>query len=184
MRVPARFVTAALLLMSVSVFAQTPAKPSPGAALIGKKVPAGLMLSDFAGKTSTLASHLGKPTFISFWASWCGPCLKEMPELNSLLEKHKGEFQVLAVDMGDQLAAAENARKPRMAFNFQWFIDPEWQANLIFGTKLGKAFNIPALPTAVWLAADGTVVDYWNGLPDGEGALTKKVEELLKKTAK
>lgn len=172
-----------VLALVVSVSAQTPAKPSPGAALIGKKVPA-LTLSDFSGKTSTLASHLGKPTFISFWASWCGPCLKEMPELNAALAAHKGEFQVLAIDMGDQLAAAENARKTRMAFDFQWFIDPEWQGNLMFGTKLGKAFSIPALPTAVWIAVDGTVIDYWNGLPDGEGALTKKIDALLARGGK
>ena len=108
---------------------------------------------DVNGKDVKLSSFKGKYVLLDFWASWCGPCLKEMPELNTVLGAHKGEFQVLAIDMGDQLAAAENARKPRLAFNFQWFIDPEWQANLIFGTKLGKAFNIPALPTAVWLAA-------------------------------
>ena len=81
-------------------------KPSPGAALLGKKLSATLNVTDFSGKTSTLASHLGKPTFISFWASWCGPCLKEMPELNTVLGAHKGEFQVIAIAMGDQLAAA------------------------------------------------------------------------------
>ncbi len=169
------------LLLSLTLLVPQAAKPSPGAALLGKKLSATLNVTDFSGKTSTLASHLGKPTFISFWASWCGPCLKEMPELNTVLGAHKGEFQVIAIAMGDQLAAAENARKPRMGFDFQWYIDPEWQSTQPFKSKLGQAFNIPALPTAVWIAADGTVVDYWNGLPDGEGVLTRKIEGLLAK---
>ncbi len=167
---------AAVALLSVApLMAQTtPHK------LVGQKLPA-LSLNDFAGKSSTLASHLGKPTFISFWASWCGPCLKEMPELDGLLAKHAGEFQVVAIAMGDTVAAATAAKNARAAFKFQWFLDPEAKGAMSLSTTLGKAFSVIALPTAAWIAADGTVVDYWNGLPPGEGELTRKVEALLKK---
>lgn len=169
------------LVLVSALAAQTPTvKVSP---LVGKKLPA-VALVDFAGKPSTLSSHLGKPTFISFWASWCGPCLKEMPELQSILDKHPGEFQVLAIAMGDTLAAASAAMKPRAAFRFQWLLDPEATGAMSLSTKLGKTFNVIALPTAVWIASDGTVIDYWNGLPDGEGALTKKVEAFLAKSGK
>ena len=168
-----------VLVLAMSLLVPTAAQKAPPVSpLIGKKLPP-ITLADFAGKSSTLASHLGKPTFISFWASWCGPCLKEMPELQSVLVKHPGEFQVLAIAMGDTLAAATAAMKPRAAFTFQWLIDPEADEKHSLATKLGKAFSVIALPTAAWIAADGTVVDYWNGLPDGEGALTRKVESLL-----
>lgn len=166
--------------VAVASLAAAPQAPSP---LIGQKLPA-LTLNDFAGKGSTLASHLGKPTFISFWASWCGPCLKEMPELDALLTKHAGEFQVVAIAMGDTIAAATTTKNARASFKFQWFIDPEAKGAMSLSTTLGKAFKIVALPTAAWIAADGTVVDYWNGLPPGDGALTKKVEDLLAKTHK
>jgi len=97
-----RFALAAVVAISVGVATLgAQSKPSEGSPLVGKKVPAAT-LKDFSGKTSTLASHLGKPTFVSFWASWCGPCLKEMPELNALLAKHPGKFQVLAIAMGDK----------------------------------------------------------------------------------
>jgi len=167
-------------LIAALVTAPLTAEQNAPHKLVGQKLPA-LSLNDFAGKSSTLASHLDKPTFISFWASWCGPCLKEMPELDALLAKHPGEFQVVAIAMGDTVAAATAAKNARAALKFQWFLDPEAKGAMSLNTTLGKAFSVIALPTAAWIASDGTVVDYWNGLPPGEGELTRKVESLLKK---
>lgn len=172
------FVVTAAMLIAVSPLAARQAKPVAPNPLIGKKVPA-ILVNDFAGKSSKITAHLGKPTFVSFWASWCGPCLKEMPELNALLDKHKGEFQVLAIATGDKLSAAEPVMKARAQFNFQWFIDPAGVGTM--DSELATSFKIIALPTAMWVAADGTIVDYWRGLPPGEGELTRKVEGLLAK---
>lgn len=177
-----RFEVVAVLAMLVGAVAlSAQSRPSEGSPLVGKKVPAAT-LKDFSGKTSTLASHLGTPTFVSFWASWCGPCLKEMPELNALLAKHPGKFQVLAIAMGDKFASAEAVMKARSSFAFSWLIDADPSATMT--TPLGKAFDIIALPTAMWIGADGTVIDYWRGLPPGEGELTKKVEALLARSGR
>lgn len=177
-----RFALVAVVAVSLGVAAMSAqSKPSEGSPLVGKKVPAAA-LKTFDGKSTTLAAHLGKPTFVSFWASWCGPCLKEMPELNALLTKHPGKFQVLAIAMGDKFTSAEPVMKARAAFKFSWFIDADPAATM--NTPLAKAFDIIALPTAMWIAADGTVIDYWRGLPPGEGELTRKVEALLDKNVR
>ncbi|MDG2526379.1 TlpA disulfide reductase family protein [Stenotrophomonas sp. HITSZ_GD] len=60
-----------------------PAEPAAPAREVTAEQPA-LKLPTVDGKTYDLAEHRGKWVVINFWATWCGPCLKEMPELSAL----------------------------------------------------------------------------------------------------
>lgn len=54
---------------------------------------------DTQGRQVELAQYLGKPLVLNFWATWCAPCVKEMPDLDMLHKKHDGvNFVGLAVD--------------------------------------------------------------------------------------
>lgn len=65
----------------------------------------GLTLTDVQGKKQTLADFRGKTVLFSFWASWCGPCLAEMPALGKLVDHFKGRpFELLLVNV-DETAA-------------------------------------------------------------------------------
>jgi thiol-disulfide isomerase/thioredoxin len=64
-------------------------------AIIGKPVPA-LALSDLQGRTHALTDYRGRRVLLNFWASWCGPCLEEMPALNQAQEKF-GEHGVIVL---------------------------------------------------------------------------------------
>lgn len=70
-------------------------------AIIGKPVPA-LVLSDLQGRTHALTDYRGRRVLLNFWASWCGPCLEEMPALNQAQEKfgERGAI-VLGIAMDD-----------------------------------------------------------------------------------
>jgi thiol-disulfide isomerase/thioredoxin len=66
-----------------------------------------LALKDIAGKSHKLNDYKGKTVLVSFWASWCRPCLEEMPSLVKLKEKYKDNLEILAVDVGEEKATIE-----------------------------------------------------------------------------
>ncbi|MBU2430833.1 MAG: TlpA family protein disulfide reductase, partial [Proteobacteria bacterium] len=64
-------------------------------------------LIDMKGKTRTLSELKGKVVFINFWATWCPPCIKELPSMQSLYNKLKGEdFEMLALLNNDTMDKA------------------------------------------------------------------------------
>lgn len=66
----------------------------------GNPLPPSLKLRDLNGKPYDLADYRGKVVLINFWASWCGPCVKEIPSLNRLVKKMQGsDFALLTVDI-------------------------------------------------------------------------------------
>ena len=61
-----------------------------------------LQLKDLQGKAHDLNDYKGQVVLVQFWATYCGPCRKEMPSMNKLIKK-MGDvpFKILAVDMGE-----------------------------------------------------------------------------------
>ncbi|KHD87570.1 MAG: thiol:disulfide interchange protein tlpA [Bdellovibrio sp. ArHS] len=57
---------------------------------------------DLSGQTFELSSMEGKVVILNFWASWCGPCIEEVPSLIKLVKEFKGEVQLIAIS-GDSL---------------------------------------------------------------------------------
>ena len=64
-----------------------------------------LQLKDLQGKTHNLKDYRGQVVLVQFWATYCGPCRKEMPSMNKMMTK-MGDvpFKILAVDMGESEA--------------------------------------------------------------------------------
>lgn len=63
---------------------------------------AAFTLNDLEGRPVSLADYKGKVVLLNFWATWCEPCKKEMPEIQAAYEKRKEEgFVVLAVNFGE-----------------------------------------------------------------------------------
>lgn len=90
-------------------------RPSSAAAvdrgLIGQPVPA-LKLTDLDGRAQRLDSWHGQPVLLNFWASWCAPCIAEMPELDRFQKQQKpGAVQVIGVAMDEPARVAAFLRK-------------------------------------------------------------------------
>jgi peroxiredoxin len=65
-------------------------------------------LTDAAGKKWSLAALRGKPVLLNFWATWCAPCAKEMPALESVSRRFRGALTVLTVSVDESWDAVKS----------------------------------------------------------------------------
>jgi thiol-disulfide isomerase/thioredoxin len=75
---------------------------------IGKPLPP-LNVKDFDGRTWTLTNFEGKTTLVNLWATWCAPCLKELPYLQKLYDrvKDRAEMQILTLNVDEDIALVQ-----------------------------------------------------------------------------
>jgi thiol-disulfide isomerase/thioredoxin len=131
-----------------------------------------LKAQNLAGTTRTLADYRGKVVLLNFWASWCPPCLLEMPSMERLREKMAG--RPLAIVALDSAEAPEevSAYLSRMKLGFPVLLDPDGSH-----TRRWKVF---ALPTSFLLDAEGRVRYVLTGPTEwDEGEALRVIEALL-----
>jgi len=134
---------------STTVESETPAAESP-APTMAATLPE-FSLDNLAGEPQSIRSWPGKPLLINFWATWCGPCLREIPMLKEL-QTGKPDFQVVGIAIDKREAVVEFAAK--MDFNYAILIGQSeaWEAAAALGV------NIYALPFTVFAGADGALL--------------------------
>ena len=122
-------------------------------------------LKDPAGKVLRSADLLGKPVLINLWATWCGPCVLEMPMLDSLAGEDGGKLRVLTISQ--DITGAEKVT-PFFAKNsyrhLEPWLDPDNQLSIHYGTGI--------LPTTVLYDAQGREVWRMIGGHDWSGPRT------------
>lgn len=93
----------------------------------GEKQPPLLKLNNLKGEAYDLAQKDGKVTLVNFWATWCGPCVKEIPSLSRLVEAMKGKpFKVVAVNIGESQQVISEFIKS-IPVNFDILLDKNGQ---------------------------------------------------------
>ncbi len=110
------------------------------------------------GRGADLASLQGKPVVLNFWATWCGPCRAEMPDLVALHESDT-DLVVLEVNVGEELAAVE-AFAAEFGMSMTVVLDEE--------DLIRRAYEVRNMPTTVFVKADGTIGARWAGFLAGE----------------
>ncbi|HBQ21449.1 MAG: hypothetical protein A2Z91_04440 [Deltaproteobacteria bacterium GWA2_38_16] len=121
----------------------------PNAALkIGESAP-NLRLTDMEGKLHELKEYQGKVILINFWASWCPPCIMEMPALTAAYEKLKDKgFEILAISLDDDVKAAQKIAK-ESKLPFKIFLDPEGHS--------AQEYLVYGLPYTILLDREGKI---------------------------
>lgn len=121
------------------------------------KVPMDLEIQTSAGEKTTLGnlSKGKKGVLLDFWASWCGPCMNLMPELENKAKKLGPEGILVAGMNTENAVKAESVRKKRK-IGFTWLVEPD-------GRPLSQMLKINSIPRMILLAPDGKVL--FNGHP-------------------
>lgn len=108
--------------------------PSPSSIKSGLQVYKGdikevyLNFKDFNSRLHTTENHRGEVLLVNFWATWCPPCVKELPSLNRLQKKiNNKNFSILAVNVGEQSNTVKKFLSP-MSIQFPVLTDPEGES--------------------------------------------------------
>ncbi len=120
---------------------------------------------DAAGKQRTLADFRGKPVLFNLWATWCAPCVKEMPTLDALAVREGDRLQVVTVSQDFDPAKVAPFFAERKFRKLQPYIDAE----TVFATKLGVN-----LPTTILYDSAGREVWRKQGDSDWAGEAAAK----------
>jgi len=118
----------------------------------GEPVPA-FKISNLAGNVVQLpATYAGRPLLINVWATWCGPCLKEMPELQHFAEQPPNGVQVVGIALDD--AESVRAFLQQTPVTYPILLDTPGPADA--GVRLGNPKGV--LPYSVLVSADGRLL--------------------------
>jgi len=157
--------TCAALLLSVSTLAWA------GAPAAGDMAPDDLGMT-LKGTPVHLKDYAGKAVVISFWASWCKYCLKELPILYNVQKAAKGRLQVVAINTEDDEIFERLSRAMR-TLEIGMSYDPDETAR--------KAYGVNGIPHMAVIGRDGKIVEVFRGY--GESSLTPIVAAINKAIA-
>jgi thiol-disulfide isomerase/thioredoxin len=115
-------------------------------------------LDTLDGKAISLADARGKVILLNFWATWCGPCRAEIPDLIELQNKYKDHLQIIGLIVDDDDPAAVKKFVEKTGINYP--------VAMVTGDVRMKYGGIAALPTSFMLDAEGRVMQKHEGLRD------------------
>jgi len=110
------------------------------------------------GKPLSLATVRGKVVLLNFWATWCGPCRAEIPDLIALQEKYRDQLQIIGLTVDDDDASMVKQVVAEEHINYPVAMSSP-EVRIQYG-------GISALPTLFVLDAQGRVVQKHEGLRD------------------
>ena len=142
-------------------------------------------LHDLKGEQTELNEYLGKgPVVLDFWASWCKPCVKSLPEIQKIYDKYKKYgLTIIGINQdGPRNRSKINPLIKSQGISFPILIDDN--------SDIMRRYRIVGLPAAVIISSEGNIVKVHKGYRAGDEKLLEKEiislikEYLLKKQGK
>jgi len=120
--------------------------------LMNKQAPEFKLMTLTGDQISSSDYHGKKKLVVSFWASWCGPCRMELPELQAFYEKYRAKndtFEILAISTDEDPHEAERyVKEAKLTFPVLWDQDG----------KAGEAYGVDGIPTLFVIDESGKVI--------------------------
>ncbi|HKA91881.1 MAG TPA: TlpA disulfide reductase family protein [Haliangiales bacterium] len=130
-------------------------------------------LPSIDGKSVTLSDLKGAVIIVDFWASWCGPCKKELPALDRLAAKYAGKVVVLAVNIDKERKKADAFLSQAKVSRATVLLDP--------AGKVAAAYDVPTMPSSYVVDGHGIIKHVQAGYKSGdEETIEDKIRELMK----
>jgi thiol-disulfide isomerase/thioredoxin len=131
--------------------------------------------NDHKGKARELKDFKGNYVYIDVWATWCGPCLKEIPNLKIIEERYKGKkiaFVSISVDEEKDFEKWKNLVTSKQQGGTQLIADKAWKSDFIM------AYGIHSIPRFILIDPKGNVIDADAKRP-GDPELVKQLDKIL-----
>jgi peroxiredoxin len=108
---------------------------------------------DLAGKPLSIANYKGKVVLVDFWATWCQPCVRELPNVLETYGKHHAKgFEVVGISLDQDENKLTTFTKDK---NMPW---PQYFDGKGWGNKLAAKYGVQSIPATYLLDGDGTII--------------------------
>lgn len=130
-------------------------------------------LRQHGGGALRLGEQRGRVVLVNFWASWCGPCRLELPQLNRLHDAYRGAGLVLLGVNVDEDPAAAAAVARRQGLRFPVLLDSD--------KAVVRRWDLGSMPATVLIDRDGRVRHVHRGWRDGlDATYERQIRELIR----
>lgn len=129
------------------------------------------IVTDGDGNTVTLSDYIGKPIVINFWASWCPPCVSELPDFEKAYKEYENvEFLMVNLTDGSR-ETVESAKDfvSQNGYTFPVYYDTEFSASY--------AYSLSSIPVTCFIDAEGNIVASRVGMIDYD-TLVSCIEQI------
>ena len=134
----------------------------------GKESPKFVDYENFKGGTTSLVDLKGKYVYVDVWATWCGPCKREIPFLKEVEKAYHGkniEFVSISVDKAKDHDAWKQMVEEKELGGVQLYADKDWQSDFVQGYKIN------GIPRFILIDPAGNIVSADAPRPSSEGLI-------------
>ncbi len=159
-----------MILTSGLLITGCTAGSEPSTAVIGQAAP-NFELQNLDGQSVSLNDLKGKPVLINFWATWCGPCVSEMPYIQEIYDEWSGKGLILlAINIGDSSSEAEQ---------FLQNHNLSLPVLLDTGKVVARRYNIRGIPTTFFIDKDGIIQEKIIGAFTSKAPIENRLDKIM-----
>ncbi len=119
---------------------------------IGSKLP-DFDETDLNGKPLSIANYKGKIVLLDFWATWCVPCVMELPNVQNVYEKYHAQgFEIIGISLDEDKPTLEKFIQEK---NMPW---PQFNDGKRFDNKLATKYGVNSIPATILVDGDGNII--------------------------